>query len=64
MINPAKTLWWETYELWDAVLYRIGDVYYKVKPPKARPTSSSSHRHTTGPRRSRREMRERRALGY
>lgn len=61
MINPAKTLWWETYELWDAVLYRIGDVYYKAKPPKARPASSSSRRHMARRRRSRRE---RRALGY
>lgn len=24
-------IWRTTYELWDGVLYRIGDVYYKIR---------------------------------
>ncbi|ROW05951.1 hypothetical protein VPNG_08453 [Cytospora leucostoma] len=43
--NPAKVLWWETYQLWDEVLYQVGKAYYKAKPPeklhsRARPGST------------------------
>ena len=34
IVNSAlMTLWWETYELWDKVLYRVGDVYDRVVKP-------------------------------
>ncbi|ROV87966.1 hypothetical protein VMCG_10680 [Cytospora schulzeri] len=32
MANPVKTLWWETYQLWDEVLHQVGlEVEAKVK---------------------------------
>lgn len=34
MTNPAKTVWWETYQLWDEVLHQVGKAYYKARPPK------------------------------
>ncbi|PSR76738.1 hypothetical protein BD289DRAFT_456910 [Coniella lustricola] len=43
-MNPAKTLLWETYELWDAVLYHIGDLYYKARPMAPRRTSGNKTR--------------------
>lgn len=34
-VNSAlRTVWWETFELWDQVLYSVGLVYDKVKRPK------------------------------
>lgn len=45
MTNPAKTLWWETFELWDMVLYHVGNVYYKARRPhKKRPSQSRTRR--------------------
>lgn len=55
MTNPAKTLWWETFELWDALLYRLGGAYYMARPPKAsRDSTSSSKRRAV--RREKRSM--------
>ncbi|POS71430.1 hypothetical protein DHEL01_v210178 [Diaporthe helianthi] len=34
MTNPVKTVWWETYQLWDEVLHQVGKAYYKARPPK------------------------------
>lgn len=55
MTNPAKTVWWETYQLWDEVLHQVGKAYYKARPPKkgsrsrARPKSALSRsQRTTG----------------
>ncbi|ROV88029.1 hypothetical protein VSDG_09166 [Cytospora chrysosperma] len=42
MANPVKTLWWETYQLWDEVLYQVGKAYYKAKPPKRSRSKSGS----------------------
>jgi hypothetical protein len=36
--DAIRTVWWETYELWDLVLYRVGDVYYKVRSTTERTT--------------------------
>lgn len=55
MTNPAKTVWWETYQLWDEVLHQVGKAYYKARPPKKgsrsrtgpKPAITRSHR-TTG----------------
>lgn len=55
MTNPAKTVWWETYQLWDEVLHQVGKAYYKARPPKKgsrsrtgpKPARPRSHR-TTG----------------
>ncbi|KAG8159222.1 hypothetical protein KVR01_010883 [Diaporthe batatas] len=44
MTNPAKTVWWETYQLWDEVLHQVGKAYYKARPPK------KGSRSRTGPR--------------
>lgn len=38
MTNPVKTILVGTYKFWDAVLYQVGNAYYKVKPA----TSNSS----------------------
>ncbi|KAK2071271.1 hypothetical protein P8C59_005708 [Phyllachora maydis] len=29
--NVLHTIWWETHELWDLVLYGVGDLYYKIR---------------------------------
>lgn len=31
--SAIRTVWWETYELWDQVLYCVGDVYYRTRRP-------------------------------
>ena len=31
MCGLIKTIWWETYELWDAVLLVVGKAYYKLR---------------------------------
>lgn len=55
MTNPAKTLWWETFELWDVVLYQLGNAYYKVRRPAGHTntTSRPPHKHRTKHRRRR-----------
>lgn len=65
MTNPAKVLWWETFELWDALLYRVGDVYYKVHPIRPRKktararagAAASTRRPKSSTRRSRKHRR-------
>ena len=31
--SVLRTVWWETYELWDQVLYCVGGIYYKARRP-------------------------------
>ena len=59
--NPARTLWLETYQLWDEVLHQVGKAYYKAKPPKSRPKSGTrpgSEQRSSDRSREAREARE------
>lgn len=59
MTNPAKVLWWETFQLWDEVLYQVGKAYYKVKPPEklhSRARARAKPRSTPMPRTERKSL--------
>lgn len=46
--SAVRTVWWEAYELWDQVLYCVGDVYDRLRGPSTsdrRQTAAHDRRH-------------------